>query len=297
MAEGGAEAVEKLRERQRKYGVATTEAGLAAEAFGDSQADLKASLGGVATVITSRLLPVLKPLIDRMAEFFANPARREAIGNKIKEIFERIATTLAGMDWSAIGTGIAKALDIGWGLLTGFVTMMTGLLNGDWKAVVEGFGTAWNAVKGPIGQVWEWIKQGFRDLLDWMAEHLAEWFAELPGKLAEGTKNAIARSIGGMVVSARNAKFESRRRPVLDPNDTDAGTGSGEWGRWLGLDRLTTTAPAPTAVPNAASKSMLEITIRAAEGTAVTATKATGPAAKSFSFGRVGANLLLQGRR
>lgn len=297
MAAGGADAVAKLREEARKWGVASTEAGQNAETFGDSQAKLKASINGVKNVIAEKLLPVMTPLIDRMAEFFADSSRREAIGNKIKEMFERIAASLAGMNWAAIGNGIAKALDIGWGLLTGFVQLMTGLLNGDWATVIQGLGDAWNAIKGPLEQVWEWIRKGFDTLLDYIVEQMGT----LPDRLINQT---VADALGVLSTADLRKAMEKRQRQAELDIEGRAGNrelrqagrrkaaiAQGLWDGNLGP----APAPAPTAIPGGTSK--IEVTIKADEGTTVTTTKATGPAAKGFRHGPTGVNWIFGGAR
>jgi hypothetical protein len=72
LANEGADGIANLREEARKYGVISNEAAANSEAYLDAQARLKTALAGVATELTSGLMPGLTETITKIADFIAS---------------------------------------------------------------------------------------------------------------------------------------------------------------------------------------------------------------------------------
>jgi len=68
----GAEGIRDLREEARKFGIISNDAAETAVEFGDAQARLHASLQGVATELTSRLMPGMTGVMNNMAGFISS---------------------------------------------------------------------------------------------------------------------------------------------------------------------------------------------------------------------------------
>lgn len=70
--EAGTDGISKLRQEAQKYGaVISNEAAKNSELFIDSMTNMKATLGGVSKTIGSKLIPILTPMIQKFADFWA----------------------------------------------------------------------------------------------------------------------------------------------------------------------------------------------------------------------------------
>ena len=70
--EAGTDGIKKLRMEAQKYGaVISNDAAANCELFIDAMTNLKATLGGVGKTIGSKLIPILTPMIQRFADFWA----------------------------------------------------------------------------------------------------------------------------------------------------------------------------------------------------------------------------------
>lgn len=90
MMEAGTDGITKLRGEARKYGaVISNEAAVRSEKFVDAMTNLKATLGGVGFAIGSKLIPILTPLIQRFADFWAQ--NRQIINTGIDRFISGVA--------------------------------------------------------------------------------------------------------------------------------------------------------------------------------------------------------------
>ena len=110
LVEGGAEGLAKARaEFNRLHGAIDQKALKSSEDFIDAQARLKLATGGLATTIGNRLIPIIGPMITRFGEYVGQ--NRELIGQKVGEVFERVATWVASIDFEEVIAGISSFID------------------------------------------------------------------------------------------------------------------------------------------------------------------------------------------
>jgi len=120
IVDGGTGALKAGREAFRKYaGVIDEKALKASEAFLDSSGNLSTAIEGVKFNIGSKLLPVLTPLITKLADWIA--ANRDLIGTKVSAFIEGIARWVSEVDWTEVlagvkdfFTGVGQALEFLW---------------------------------------------------------------------------------------------------------------------------------------------------------------------------------------
>lgn len=143
LVENGTEALEEQRKRFRQlHGEVDAKALKSAEDYVDAQTDLKASISGVKTVIASSLMPVMKPMIERLTEWISN--NREIIGQKVARFVERIGHALKSVPWSKV----IEPFRI-WGRL---IKGVAGVLGTDGMVIVGVLALIGKTV-GPIGKV------------------------------------------------------------------------------------------------------------------------------------------------
>ena len=129
MANDGVDGIAELREEARKYGIISNDAADASEKYIDAQTRLKSALTGVQTELTSKLLPNITTITNKVAEFIAS-----------FDDWERVITT-AGYVLAGLTAG-----------LTAFLIISKG------AAAIETMATAFKAlnaaiVANPIGAI------------------------------------------------------------------------------------------------------------------------------------------------
>jgi len=139
VAEAGSEGLAALREDARKLGIVVgNDTAAAAEGFVDSMTRFQASADGLGKAISSRLMPVVQPMIDRLTEWVI--ANREVLATRLDGMIKRVAETLGKIDFERIVAGLSSFADTistavdwvgGWeNAMIGVVVMMNGGLIG-----------------------------------------------------------------------------------------------------------------------------------------------------------------------
>lgn len=91
MMEAGTDGIAGLRQEARKYGaVISNDAAAKSEVFIDAMTNLKATIGGVGLTIGSKLMPILTPLIQRFADFWAS--HKKIISTGIDKFIKGVAS-------------------------------------------------------------------------------------------------------------------------------------------------------------------------------------------------------------
>jgi len=103
LAEAGADGIAALRQEAHKYGVATKDQTDAAEAFVDTQENTNRTIAGLKMQIGAALLPVLKPLLERLTNWIL--ANKELLAQRVAEWVADLITWIQAVDWSAIIDG------------------------------------------------------------------------------------------------------------------------------------------------------------------------------------------------
>lgn len=89
--EAGTDGIAGLRQEARKYGaVISNDAAAKSEVFIDAMTNLKATIGGVGLTIGSKLMPILTPLIQRFADFWAS--HKQIISTGIDKFIKGVGT-------------------------------------------------------------------------------------------------------------------------------------------------------------------------------------------------------------
>lgn len=128
--EGGAKGLEDSRKQFRDlHGVISNKALKSSEDFVDAQTRVKLALAGTRQVIGAQLIPIITPILEKMAKWIAS--NRELIGTKV----------------TAFVVGFGKALNkIDWQGVADFA-----------KRLAEMFGRIWEAIGGADGAMVLWV--------------------------------------------------------------------------------------------------------------------------------------------
>lgn len=103
MMEAGNNGIDDLRQQARKYGaVISNDAAGKSELFIDAMTNMKAALGGIGMTIGSRLMPVLTPLIQKFADFWA--ANRGDIVKSVENGFRSFVNVIIALKPAAQAT-------------------------------------------------------------------------------------------------------------------------------------------------------------------------------------------------
>lgn len=208
MAEGGTEGLRALREEARRYGVMSTEAGRDSEAFVDAQANLKAAVQGVKFAIAGQLLPVLTPLLQRLADWASR--NRTLIAQRVEGFFLRVGDALKKVDWASFGNALEKALTLGIDLFSSFMNVAGALVRGDLQGIVDGFKAAWEAIADFLEPLWARIRQGFHQLMVDLKNDLKAFIRDSFKSLGMTVAGAVLPDPVGLGLAAA----QRRRLPV-----------------------------------------------------------------------------------
>lgn len=101
----GVEGFKKQREEARKYaGVIGDDALKAAESYKDTQLKLNKSIGAAKEAIGSKLLPVLEPMVQSIADWVSE--NRELIATNVTEFVKDLWEALKAIDWKEVWEGV-----------------------------------------------------------------------------------------------------------------------------------------------------------------------------------------------
>jgi len=107
LTDGGTAAYKMLRSEADKFRAPISPRDLRnAEAYKDAQTNLSFALGGVSDTISSRLVPVLTPFVERMADWVS--ANRAVIGTKFDAYAARIGRYLSSIDFDRLANDAAS---------------------------------------------------------------------------------------------------------------------------------------------------------------------------------------------
>ncbi len=99
-----------------------------AQRFGISLNYLKIAFRGLINAISSKVLPVLRPLIDQLTKWIS--ANRKLIAGKVRDFVKNLANAIAKIDWNKVITGVEtffSGINKLMGSLGGLKNMMIGL--------------------------------------------------------------------------------------------------------------------------------------------------------------------------
>lgn len=193
----GAKGVQELRDRYAELAGPQAGAAAAAGEFGDSMADLKATLAGVKAALVEGLAPALKVVVEQLREWFAENRKRIAefaaslgkklpsavkslVGvfrgivnavrpfvdstTKLKIIAVALAATIVGPLISSIyALGVAiMTTPVGW-IVGGIAAIAAGayMLIKHWDSVKAFFSALWDGVKSVFGAFFSWVADVF----------------------------------------------------------------------------------------------------------------------------------------
>lgn len=113
MFQGGVEGLRGLTNEARTYmGVATKKDRDNVEAYTDSLANMEGAWRGIALAVSRHVMPVLTPLINDLAEFFAG--QKTLIGKTVGDWFRDLAQSARAVDWRGVYQGVVAAKDAFW---------------------------------------------------------------------------------------------------------------------------------------------------------------------------------------
>lgn len=124
--EGGADAIAKMRDEARGFGLYTTEDAAMAEEFNDRLLDAKMSLGAIQKLVSIELIPVLTEMLVSFRDFFVE--NKEWIKSGIVVAFESLTFAVKGL---TVALGILALNRIGLGII-----YVTSALRGMYVAIV-----------------------------------------------------------------------------------------------------------------------------------------------------------------
>lgn len=180
----GGKAMRAAGDEAQRMGLVLTESqARAGDEFNDNMDRMKGAVFGLKLGIGAALIPTLNNGVVGITNWIA--AHRPEVIAKVSAVVERLAGSLAGVDWAAFADGIGNALVVGvklfgWigglsGLITGVgIAAIAGLTNG-----ILGLAVALGVATGPIG----WIILGVGALAagafalwrNW--DRVSKWFA------------------------------------------------------------------------------------------------------------------------
>ncbi len=177
LTDGGTDAFKALRDEADKFRAPITDRDLRnAEAYKDAQTNVNFAIRGVVDTIGSRFLPLMTPVLTRLADWVA--ANRELIGTKLDEYSDKIAAALDRIDFDRIATKAGE-----WVEKAGVVIKRGG-------EIVESLG----GIEGVIGKV-------FKAWLIFKGLSLASLVLTVGGQAI-----AIGSAIAGIATSSALAK-------------------------------------------------------------------------------------------
>ena len=136
LADAGTESIKAARKEARDYGLVSEESAKQAEAWIDSMARFKLSIGGVVNSIGSRLVPALRPYLDQLTQWITK--NREIIGQKIGDLIKRVADWVSSIDFRAIIRGAGTFFSAVGSILSTVNDLVHAL--GGWKTVLIAIG-------------------------------------------------------------------------------------------------------------------------------------------------------------
>lgn len=137
LANQGADGIAKLRKEAQDLGIVMEDSALTgSESFLDSLERLKTAGQGLAQTITSKLLPIFEPIIEKMTKWVV--ANRDLIATKIGSFIEKIGEAISKIDFDTVGSALTTII----GGLFSFAKMIATC-----TPLIYAFGTAFAAVK------------------------------------------------------------------------------------------------------------------------------------------------------
>lgn len=107
LLQGGKEGIDELNARYKMLGISVEENGIiAGEKFGDQMDDMNQVMRSYGNTITSKLLPVLAPMLEGMIKWAV--ANKDLITTKITKFIEDIAISLGKVNWTDVIDGIGS---------------------------------------------------------------------------------------------------------------------------------------------------------------------------------------------
>ena len=238
----GADGIQELMDRAHELGlVMSDEAVNAGVVFGDTLADVKSSLGMVATNIGVEVMPVIQSLLEWVLEHMPE------IQATVCAVMDGIKAGIAALQafWEEHGDAISAKVELVMDIITYVVKLAMDLLQdvistamaileGDWEAAWDGIlniitgigGALYDAGKAIFTKLWDGIKSVWdgiagwvSDKVSWLVDKLTFW--DNGSKKMNGTGGFSHASGLAYVPYDNYPAILHRGESVLNANDTN----------------------------------------------------------------------------
>lgn len=164
------------------------------------------AVADVALPILEDAVGFIKEMLDKLFAFWEENG--DNIVTSVQTIWGWISDTVVTVmeflrpfietTWNNIKTVISTVLDV----ILGFVKIFSGILSGDWSAVMEGIkqvtSSVWNGIKGILSNSWDGIKRIAKETFEALKQSITEKWESLKGVASrtwENIKSAMMRPI------------------------------------------------------------------------------------------------------
>ena len=216
----GADGIQDLMDRAHELGlVMSDEAVTAGVVFGDTLADVKDSLGMVATQVGVSVMPMIQTLLDWVIAHMPEiQAAVEIAMDGIKAGIEALQafwekhgktiTSITDFVFSTVTDIVSYAMDV----LGEVIEVAMDLLEGNWSdawngflEILSGLGEKLYSIGTEVfGYLWEGLKSVWSSIGDWVSEKV-DWLVDKLTFWDNGTKQMAYAGAGGGTYSAYSA--------------------------------------------------------------------------------------------